>query len=149
MPYSPQQPGMPYPPQQPGMPYSQQQPGMPYSQQPGVQYAPQQPGMQQIVIVQSSPPPTYMVWSILNCLCCCCPLGIAAICYSNKVSEKAANNDQVGALEASQTARKINIAATVIGIIGVIITIVILIIYFVVLGKAVSDILEEENIQFN
>ncbi|KAJ7990489.1 hypothetical protein DPEC_G00300850 [Dallia pectoralis] len=61
--------------------------------------------------------PTYLVWSILNTLCCCLPLGIAAIVCSCKAD----NANEVGALEraseASRTAKILNIVGLVIGIV--------------------------------
>lgn len=93
--------------------------------------------------------PSYLGWSIFNTLCCCLPLGIAAIVYSCRVgaiscllapatrspprarsfghlsSFKVQNANTVGdstvASEASRTAKILNIVALVCGIILLII----------------------------
>ncbi|KAJ8391263.1 hypothetical protein AAFF_G00095300 [Aldrovandia affinis] len=63
-----------------------------------------------------TPVPTYLAWSICNTLCCCLPIGIAAIIFSTKVS--GANNvgDTTRAQEASRTAKILNIVGLVVGI---------------------------------
>lgn len=92
--------------------------------------------------------PSYLGWSIFNTLCCCLPLGIAAIVYSCRVgaiysdlyntwqntparsfghlpSFKVQNANAVGdstvATDASRTAKMLNIIALVCGIILLII----------------------------
>jgi len=54
---------------------------------------------------------SYLGWSIFNFLCCCWPLGLAAIIYSVKVSSARTSEESK---RYSLTARNINIAATVI-----------------------------------
>ncbi|KAJ8391264.1 hypothetical protein AAFF_G00095310 [Aldrovandia affinis] len=68
--------------------------------------------------------PTYLAWSIFNTLCCCCPIGIAAIVCSSRVS--GANNvgDTTRAQEASRIAKILNIVGLVLGIILIIIIVV-------------------------
>ncbi|XP_059184398.1 proline rich transmembrane protein 1B-like [Centropristis striata] len=68
--------------------------------------------------------PTYLGWSIFNTLCCCLPLGIAAIIYSVKADSANTHGDGARALEASRTARTLNVIALVCGIILLIIFIV-------------------------
>ncbi|KAJ8391262.1 hypothetical protein AAFF_G00095290 [Aldrovandia affinis] len=64
--------------------------------------------------------PTYLAWSIFNTLCCCFPIGIAAIVCSTRVS--GANNvgDTTRAQEASRVAKILNIVGLVLGIILII-----------------------------
>uniref|UniRef100_A0AAY5KN31 Uncharacterized protein n=1 Tax=Esox lucius TaxID=8010 RepID=A0AAY5KN31_ESOLU len=69
--------------------------------------------------------PTYLGWSICNTLCCCLPLGIAAIVCSFKVDNANKVGDAERATEASRTAKILNIVALVIGII-LIITVLVL-----------------------
>ncbi|KAM9801622.1 dispanin subfamily A member 2b-like [Neosynchiropus ocellatus] len=64
---------------------------------------------------------TYLGWSIFNTLCCCLPLGIAAIVYSCKVQTANATGDAVVAADASRVAKILNIVALVCGIIFIII----------------------------
>ncbi|XP_072022061.1 interferon-induced transmembrane protein 3-like [Amphiura filiformis] len=66
---------------------------------------------------QEVAPPTYMVWSILNTIFFCFVFGIVAIIKSNEVSNHMLRGDIRGALQASNSARAWNIAATVTGII--------------------------------
>ncbi|TWW77244.1 synapse differentiation-inducing gene protein 1-like [Takifugu flavidus] len=65
--------------------------------------------------------PTYLGWSIFNTLCCCLPLGIAAIVYSCRVQNANAVGDNTVATDASRTAKMLNIIALVCGIILLII----------------------------
>ncbi|CAL9705392.1 unnamed protein product [Knipowitschia caucasica] len=91
--------GQPYPGQPyPGQPYQgQPYPGQPYQGQPylGQPYPGQvYPGQvypgQTVITVQHAPlsPPEndYLVYSIITLLCCCFPLGIAALVFSISVS---------------------------------------------------------------
>ncbi|XP_030007055.1 proline rich transmembrane protein 1B-like [Sphaeramia orbicularis] len=66
---------------------------------------------------------SYLAWSIFNTLCCCLPLGIAAIVYSSRVQSANAAGETVAAEEASRTAKILNIIALVCGIIVLIIVI--------------------------
>ncbi|GCC40356.1 hypothetical protein chiPu_0023992 [Chiloscyllium punctatum] len=68
---------------------------------------------------------TYLPWSIINLLCCCLPLGIAAVIFSCQAqnANELGNVDQ--ARSASSTAKKLNIAGTVIGVILIILVVVV------------------------
>ncbi|XP_053177267.1 synapse differentiation-inducing gene protein 1-like [Scomber japonicus] len=61
--------------------------------------------------------PSYLVWSIINTLCCCLPLGIAAIVCSCKAQNANALGDSTRAADASRTAKVLNIIGLVCGII--------------------------------
>ncbi|KAM6987747.1 interferon-induced transmembrane protein 1-like [Tautogolabrus adspersus] len=65
--------------------------------------------------------PSYMAWSIFNTFCCCLPLGIAAIIYSNKAQTANTLGQTSEAMDASRTAKVLNILALVFGIILLII----------------------------
>ncbi|KAA0706214.1 hypothetical protein E1301_Tti019733 [Triplophysa tibetana] len=67
---------------------------------------------------------TYLAWSIFNTLCCCFPLGIAAIVFSCRADTAIKSGDTTKASDSSRTARNLNIAGMVIGIIFIIIIIV-------------------------
>ncbi|XP_062329186.1 proline rich transmembrane protein 1B-like [Osmerus eperlanus] len=69
--------------------------------------------------------PTYLAWSIFNTLCCCLPLGIAAIICSCRVSNANAIGEKTTAEEASRTAKILNIVALVCGIVLIIIVVAI------------------------
>ncbi|XP_056399795.1 dispanin subfamily A member 2b-like [Hyla sarda] len=76
------------------------------------------------------PQKDYLVWSIINLICCCLPLGIAALIFSIKTRDATHQNNASLAAKHSGTAKNLNIAATVI---GVVVTIIFLILYFVVI----------------
>uniref|UniRef100_A0A8C6U279 Uncharacterized protein n=1 Tax=Neogobius melanostomus TaxID=47308 RepID=A0A8C6U279_9GOBI len=67
--------------------------------------------------------PSYLGWSIFNTLCCCLPLGIAAIVFSCKAQDASAVGDQVNAAEASRKAKILNVIGLVCGIIFLVISI--------------------------
>jgi hypothetical protein len=66
---------------------------------------------------------TYQGWSILNTLCCCLCLGLAALHFSYNAKSLKQQGDIQGASNASKNALRINIVATIIGIFLIIITI--------------------------
>uniref|UniRef100_A0A8C5A0S7 Uncharacterized protein n=1 Tax=Gadus morhua TaxID=8049 RepID=A0A8C5A0S7_GADMO len=72
----------------------------------------------------SSSAPSYLAWSIFNTLCCCLPLGIAAIVYSCRAQDLDALGQGAAAQNASKTARNLNVIGLVFGIILIIIVIV-------------------------
>ncbi|XP_057308395.1 calcium-binding protein P-like [Hydractinia symbiolongicarpus] len=127
-----------YPPPQGQYPPQQPPPGA-YPEKQG-QYPPQQPGgyyppptmMQNtnnttVVTVQAQPAPQVHCVAVDNhsglawfsCLCCCWPIGIAAIVKSNEVNNAIAAGDFVRAQRASADARKYAIIAIIIGLIAV------------------------------
>ncbi|KAF7667130.1 hypothetical protein LDENG_00077940 [Lucifuga dentata] len=65
--------------------------------------------------------PTYLGWSIFNTLCCCLPLGIAAIVCSCRAQNANAVGEAATAEDASRTAKILNIIGLVCGIILIII----------------------------
>ncbi|KAK2816530.1 hypothetical protein Q7C36_022801 [Tachysurus vachellii] len=72
--------------------------------------------------------PTYLAWSIFNTLCCCLPLGIIAIVFSCRTDTANLIGDTSRANAHSRLAKKLNIAALVIGIVFVIIYIILYVI---------------------
>ncbi|KAF4073248.1 hypothetical protein AMELA_G00256730 [Ameiurus melas] len=76
--------------------------------------------------------PTYLAWSICNTLCCCIPIGIIAIVFSCRTDTANTVGDSTRANAHSSMAKKLNIAALVIGIVFFIITIIL---YVIMLQK--------------
>lgn len=62
-------------------------------------------------------PSTYYGWSLFNRFCCCMPLGVLAQSYSRKAEECIRQGDLQGAMEASDSALKLNWMATICGLI--------------------------------
>uniref|UniRef100_A0A3Q4BBL2 Uncharacterized protein n=1 Tax=Mola mola TaxID=94237 RepID=A0A3Q4BBL2_MOLML len=69
--------------------------------------------------------PSYLAWSIFNTLCCCLPIGIAAIVCSCKAQNANATGDSTVAMDASRTAKILNIVGLVCGVILIIVCIAI------------------------
>uniref|UniRef100_A0A4W6D1C4 Uncharacterized protein n=1 Tax=Lates calcarifer TaxID=8187 RepID=A0A4W6D1C4_LATCA len=65
--------------------------------------------------------PTYLGWSIFNTLCCCLPLGIAAIVCSCRAQNANVVGQSAIADDASRTAKILNVIGLVCGIIFLII----------------------------
>jgi len=65
--------------------------------------------------------PSYLGWSIFNTLCCCLPLGIAAIVCSCRAQNANAVGESAIAADASRTAKILNVMGLVCGIILIII----------------------------
>ncbi|CAF1039551.1 unnamed protein product [Adineta steineri] len=61
--------------------------------------------------------PDYKSWSIFNILCCCFILGIFACIKSGKVRNNKMCGNLQGALQASRSAKILNIFSTLIGLI--------------------------------
>ncbi|XP_034554200.1 proline-rich transmembrane protein 1-like [Notolabrus celidotus] len=113
-----------YPPHPQGYgapPYQYQGPG--YGPQPypsGQQY----PGQTVIVQPQHYVIPTplehpvndYLAYSIFTLLCCCLPLGIAALIYSISTREANHNGNRIAAERSSKTARTLNHVGLGIGL---------------------------------
>ncbi|XP_059195700.1 synapse differentiation-inducing gene protein 1-like [Centropristis striata] len=139
-PYGQQPMGQQYPGQQyPGQPY----PGQPY---PGQQYPGQPyPGQQATVTVQPTvyvargplehPLNDYLCYSIFNLVCCCLPLGIAALIYSIFTREANRSGDRIDAERNSRIARTLNHVGLGIGLGVIVLTIV----YAVVMASLVHN----------
>lgn len=68
--------------------------------------------------VQSEPmPPTYLVWSILCCVCCCFPAAIVALVNATRVSSRYYQGDIEGARKCSRRAEIWIIVSFTIGIV--------------------------------
>ncbi|XP_070767861.1 proline rich transmembrane protein 1B [Enoplosus armatus] len=115
-----------------------------YGQQPhpmGQQY----PGQPATVTVQptlyvtqgplANPVNDYLCYSIFTMICCCLPLGIAALIYSISAREANHVGDQAAAERSSRTAKTLNHVALGLGI-GVFI---LSIVYIVVMVSLVSN----------
>lgn len=116
-----------------GQPYPQGQ--YPQGQYPQGQYPQGQYNQGNTVMVQPTtvyvthsplinPVPDYLVYSIFTMLCCCLPLGIAALIYSISTREANSQGNRPMAEKNSQTARKLNHAALGIGLTIIILYIV-------------------------
>uniref|UniRef100_A0A8C7V825 Uncharacterized protein n=2 Tax=Oncorhynchus mykiss TaxID=8022 RepID=A0A8C7V825_ONCMY len=67
--------------------------------------------------------PSYLGWSIFNTLCCCLPIGIAAIVCSCRADNANAVGEATAAAEASRMAKILNIVGFVVGIVLLIIVV--------------------------
>lgn len=65
-----------------------------------------------------APPKNYLIESILATVCCCLPLGVAAIVFAAKVDGLAHQGDYAGAVEAANKAKMFAILAVVGGLIA-------------------------------
>jgi hypothetical protein len=69
-----------------------------------------------------APPPQkiqdYLIWSILSTLCCCLPLGIAAIVYSVQSKSAFAAGQYELAAKHANTAFYCNLISLIVGLIG-------------------------------
>lgn len=66
--------------------------------------------------VQPIKEPDYMAYSIFTMLCCCLPLGIAALIYSSQTQEANRNGDAIAAQRNSRLARNLAHAALGVGL---------------------------------
>ncbi|KAH3824275.1 protein SPEC3-like [Dreissena polymorpha] len=117
------------PPQtQPGYGYDQQY-GMPRVQQYGL---PMTHNQSTVIVTQPFPtmgvvvqprPPDYTVASVLVCLFCFFPTGVAAIIFAMMASSQASGDEYQEARRSSTIARNLVIASLVIGIIAYVVTI--------------------------
>ena len=71
-----------------------------------------------------SPPPNYLVWSILTTIFCCLPLGVVSIVFAAQVNSKWAAGDIAGARDSSEKAKRFAIwsavVSVILGVIGII-----------------------------
>ncbi|KAM4568729.1 uncharacterized protein V3H82_012837 [Fundulus diaphanus] len=135
------QPGQAYPQQGYGYP---QQPGAVYNQQPYPMNQ-QYPGQGAPVAVQSTvyvtqaplvnPVNDYMGYSIFTMLCCCLPLGIAALIYSISAREANHIGDRMSAERNSRTARTLNHVALGLGLASLLLIIIYMVVVFSVIGR--------------
>jgi heme/copper-type cytochrome/quinol oxidase subunit 2 len=77
-----------------------------------------------------TPPPNYLVWSILSTVLCCLPLGIVSIVFAAQVNGKWAAGDLAGAQESSRKAKQFAIWSAVAGIVVGILYVI----FFVIVG---------------
>ncbi|KAM9436184.1 interferon-induced transmembrane protein 3 [Clarias gariepinus] len=113
----------------PGQPYSgQPYPGQPYG---GAPAYPGQPAVttQPTILVTSVTPvshvPDYLGYSIFTLLCCCLPLGIAALIYSINTRDANMTGNTDLALKNSKMSRLLNNIALGIGIAFIVLYIII------------------------
>ncbi|XP_044124289.1 trafficking regulator of GLUT4 1-like [Bufo gargarizans] len=139
----PSKPGDQPPAYSPGPPVMQPSP-YPAYYPPGPQHSVQQtlicqPTSTNVVVVNGQVASTrpqykdYLCWSILNCLCCCWPIGIAAIIFSCKTRSDIDAHNHDSAARNSRTTFNLNVSALVIGII---IEVIFAVYYFAVMQKA-------------
>ncbi|XP_067831262.1 dispanin subfamily A member 2b-like [Heptranchias perlo] len=74
----------------------------------------------------SRPVPDYLLFSICNLLCCCLPVGIAALLYSVRTRDMNSLGKTYLAKRRSKTALVLNMAGTAIGVTGYTILVTIL-----------------------
>lgn len=111
--------------------YGQQPPsGQPEYGQPSGQQPYGQPayGQQPYGQPAGSPPPNYLVWSILTTIFCCLPLGIASIVFSAQVNGKYAGGDVAGAMESSRKAKQFAIWSAAAGVIVLVLYILLIVV---------------------
>ncbi|XP_007429515.1 proline-rich transmembrane protein 1-like [Python bivittatus] len=103
----------------------------PYYGSPGSAYPPQMSQPQQTVIitpVYPSSAPDYLAYSIFTMLCCCLPLGIAALVFSIQTRDANHSGNSMAAQRNSKMARNFAHAALGVGIFLIIVYIVLMVI---------------------
>ncbi|XP_026852946.2 interferon-induced transmembrane protein 3-like [Electrophorus electricus] len=118
-----------YPPGQPheapyGQPYQVPYQGM-YAGQPIVVA---QPTMYVTSGPLAQPLPDYLGYSIFTLLCCCLPIGIAALIYSINTRDANMSGNRPQAEKSSHLARILNHTALGLGIVAIVVSIVIVVI---------------------
>ncbi|XP_005943871.1 major prion protein [Haplochromis burtoni] len=83
----------------------------------------------------ANPVNDYLGYSIFTMLCCCLPLGIAALIFSILTRESNHVGDRMSAERSSRTARTLNHVALGLGIAGLILTIVYVAVVINAVGK--------------
>ncbi|XP_060936818.1 proline-rich transmembrane protein 1-like [Limanda limanda] len=140
----PPQPGMAYPPQPQGFGPPPAYGNQAYGHQPHpMNEYPAQPSSvtvhQPVVYVTRSPlaqPVTdYMCYSVFTLMCCCLPLGIAALIYSISTREANHAGDQLAAERSSRLARTLNHVGLGIGLAFTILMAV----YLVVMASVIAN----------
>lgn len=84
-------------------------------------------------------PDNLMVWSILETVLLCMPLGVAAILYSNKVDLLWAEGDRMGSLNAAKTAKKLLIIGACLAVAFWILYILFFVVYMVIIIGVVAS----------
>ena len=79
--------------------------------------------------IPNQKPENYLVWAILATVMCCWPLGIVSIVNATKVDTLWASGDQVGAIKASENAKK---WAIITAASGAVVAVVYFIIFFII-----------------
>ncbi|XP_032083057.1 proline-rich transmembrane protein 1-like [Thamnophis elegans] len=117
----------------PSMPYQYQGYGGPAG---AIPMQPQQTVY--ITNVQSVNEPDYLGYSIFTLLCCCLPLGIAALIFSIKTQGANHRGDIMSAKRYSRLALTLDHTALGLGIAGIVLGIILIIIYSTVAVTIVS-----------
>ncbi|XP_056619058.1 synapse differentiation-inducing gene protein 1-like [Triplophysa dalaica] len=93
-------------------------PAGPYNQgaYPGNSAVTVQPVVYLTTVPLTNPPPDYLVYSVFTLLCCCLPLGLAALVYSIYTREAVISGNRQLAESMSRTARMLNSIALGIGL---------------------------------
>ncbi|XP_070620861.1 proline rich transmembrane protein 1B-like [Erythrolamprus reginae] len=118
----------------PPMPY----PYPPYAGPPGAVHVQPQPAIY-IASVQSPSEPDYLGYSIFTLLCCCLPLGIAALIFSIMTQGANQRGDHVTAKKYSRLALTLDHTALGLGITSIVVGTVLLIVSRVVLQKQLHE----------
>ncbi|KAB5532851.1 hypothetical protein PHYPO_G00124910 [Pangasianodon hypophthalmus] len=113
-----------------GYPPAQGYGGAPYGAQayPGQAAVTVQPTVYVTPVTHMSPVPDYLGYSIFTMLCCCLPLGIAALIYSINTRDANLTGNRDLALRNSHTARLLNHIALGLGITAFVISIIFVIV---------------------
>lgn len=74
--------------------------------------------------------PSFLCYSIFTMLCCCLPLGIAALVYSIQTKQANLNRDYVEAQRSSRKAQTLNHIALGLGIVFIILYIILTVLFF-------------------
>ncbi|XP_039181586.1 trafficking regulator of GLUT4 1-like [Crotalus tigris] len=128
----------------PSMPYQYQA----YAVPPGA--IPVQP-QQTILIanVQTANEPDYLGYSIFTLLCCCLPLGVAALIYSIKTQGANQQGDVASARKYSKLALVLDHTALGLGIAWIVLTIILVIVFSTVAAASVSSIQQNHFGNYN